>query len=473
MTVEATKAPADLSSDPEATYKSTVVSSSLGSFDFESGTDELKPPESARSSTAFQFGNLIGRGGFGEVREAVQDSLDRVVAVKSLRGDVVARASESRQELWIAETGFRQEALTMAALPHPGIVPIHDLVWDDNGHLLIVMKYVRGRRWDEQMKEDRESLDREEYLARHVPILIDVAQAVAFAHSRGIVHRDIKPQQVVIGEFGEVILMDWGLAMVYDRDALDDSVSRVGVQLLPDSDSASNPAGTPAFMAPEQTESSVSNIGPWTDVYMLGGTLHSVLTGQPPRVGGDAREVYARAALGEVRSIEQALGDQKTPTGLVRIVKDCLEPEIGKRINDVRTLIQRLEACVVGSDRRDESRKMIAELNQVDLGIDHKYHEHAQMLEKAAMAQVLWPGNPEVIPMREKLSRRLIECAIENGDLALAEFHSLTLPLKCPIAVELRSRVSEARRECARKSRVSWLIAAAGVVAGFMIGMLF
>ncbi len=193
----------------------------------------------------------IGRGGFGEVWEAVQTSLDRVVAVKRLRRDRVQRADVSKGYVRFMEDAFRREAMTTACLEHPNIVPVHDLASDNEGKPLLAMKLVRGSQWDFLMRTDFNELPVEEFLAKHIPILLSVAQAVAFAHSRGIVHRDIKPGQVMVGEFGEVVLMDWGLAILYDATALKGSGQRLSAMLAREPTSATSPAGTLAFMAPE------------------------------------------------------------------------------------------------------------------------------------------------------------------------------------------------------------------------------
>src|SRR5262249_541565 len=146
----------------------------------------------------------------------------------------------------------------------------HDLGFDSGGEPLLAMKLVKGESWNARLKKDFLDYDAPELLSRNLPILIQVAQAVAFAHSKGIIHRDIKRAQVVLGDFGEVLLMDWGLAVATGTDAV--PADAAGVR-LPSPNTASSPAGTPSMMAPEQTGRSGAKLGPWTDVYLLGGTL--------------------------------------------------------------------------------------------------------------------------------------------------------------------------------------------------------
>src|SRR5690606_27095573 len=133
----------------------------------------------------------------------------------------------------------------------------------------------------------------------------DVAQAVAFAHSRGIVHRDLKPGQVMIGSFGETLLMDWGLAVFVGAGESADPADPAAMPQLfpadpPTRGSASHPAGTPALMAPEQTRHDASGIGPWTDIYLLGGSLYWLLTGAYPHKAKAAVEAMRLAMIGDI-----------------------------------------------------------------------------------------------------------------------------------------------------------------------------
>jgi serine/threonine protein kinase len=183
-------------------------SDTLSVWKTNSGAGEINMP---KNGAAFRLIRRIGRGGMGEVWEAVQVSLNRAVAVK--RVVTHGKASDSTA----ARTrDFMMEALVSARLEHPNIVPVHDLGRDEAGAPLLAMKLVKGASWETRIREEFETLPPEQFLSRHIPTLIAVAQAVAFAHSRGVVHRDIKPSQVMLGDYGEVLLMDWGLAVVLD-----------------------------------------------------------------------------------------------------------------------------------------------------------------------------------------------------------------------------------------------------------------
>ena len=195
----------------------------------------------------------IGQGALGDVYRARQVSLNRDVALKTLKGPAAQRP----------ET-FINEAVTTAALEHPNICPVYDLATTQDGTLFMAMKQIEGRPWSELLEErafnQHENLD----------ILMKVCDAIRFAHDRGVIHRDIKPNNVMIGQYGEVAVMDWGIAMRLELDGPQGSAAPVG------------PAGTPAYMAPEMAAGVTGDIGPWSDVYLLGAVLYEILTGEPP-----------------------------------------------------------------------------------------------------------------------------------------------------------------------------------------------
>ena len=195
----------------------------------EASSDPSKPPS---PTTGVTLGNLIGRGGVADVFAARQGSLQREVAVKRVRGD----------ERDAARQAFLHEARITARLNHPNILPIHDLIFIDERPAL-VMKRVTGRAWDRCLEDSRDEGDVD--LAREVARLIEVCKAMAFAHSKGVLHLDLKPANVMIGAFGEVLVMDWGCAVLFDTASWGDPSD------LPKAESLSHPFGTPCFMAPE------------------------------------------------------------------------------------------------------------------------------------------------------------------------------------------------------------------------------
>jgi serine/threonine protein kinase/Tfp pilus assembly protein PilF len=413
-------------------------------------SDSLEPPSLAllprapavvsptETRPVYQLGSRVASGGMGEIWEARQISLGgRVVAVKRIRGDVLDMAdAPARRQL---EREFRQEALATASLEHPGIVPVHDLGADDEGQPLLAMKLVRGQPWHKLLREDFESgLSDADRLAKHLPILVDVTQAVAFAHSRGIVHRDLKPAQVMIGRFGETLLMDWGLAIFMPQSALDPERLDDGALLpeflgLPTCETASNPAGTPALMAPEQTEPTARNIGPWTDVYLLGGTLYYLLTGAYIHgASGGAEFAMERAAAGKVDLPEVRAPNRDIPAELSDLAMRALAKEPAERVPSAEAFLQLLQDYLSGASKRRESLALAQEAESdleallaeaPGLKAPELYIRHGDIAEKLGRASRLWPNNPDATETDARNLAARVVVEIDQGDLLLAQVH--------------------------------------------------
>lgn len=214
----------------------------------------------------------IGEGGMGRVHLARQRALEREVAVKQVRPD---RATPA------AFRGLLAEARLTGALEHPNIVPVHALGLDQAGRPLLVMKRVEGVGWRDLIRDPDHPAwgdHAADPLGRHLEILVQVCNAVHFAHSRGVIHCDLKTENVMLGAFGEIYVLDWGIAVRADRP-------REPVV-----------AGTPAFMAPEMVRED-GIITERTDVYLLGGMLHEALTGRHRHLGVRTRDVLEAARV--------------------------------------------------------------------------------------------------------------------------------------------------------------------------------
>jgi serine/threonine-protein kinase len=223
---------------------------------------------------------IIGEGGMGVIREAEQVTLGRVVAVKTLK--------PSRREAGAALDLLR-EAWVTGSLEHPNVVPVHYLELDERGHPVIVLKRIAGVEWS-QLLYDAAAVEARfgatDLLAWNLGILLQVLNAIRFAHSKGIVHRDLKPSNVMIGDYGEVYLLDWGIAV----SLRDDRSGRMSL-----ASNATELAGTPCYMAPEMLG---RDNCPWpiserTDVYLAGSVLFELITTKPPHDGPTALAVIA------------------------------------------------------------------------------------------------------------------------------------------------------------------------------------
>ena len=225
----------------------------------------------------------IGEGGMGLVRSATQHALRRQVAVKTLKPDV---------ETGEATNTLLHEALVTGRLEHPNVVPIYTLGETEHGAPIIVMKRITGVSWLQCIQNPQAAPDfrPDDPLGWHLDIFEEVCLATHFAHSREIIHRDIKPENVMVGAFGEVYLLDWGVAVTVEEDK--------SGPLLHVTE-ATGICGTPMYMAPEMAAGESHRIGPRSDVYLLGATLYHVLTGDPPHQGRSAYQVLMSAYISE------------------------------------------------------------------------------------------------------------------------------------------------------------------------------
>jgi Flp pilus assembly protein TadD len=229
------------------------------------------------------------QGGLGIVSVASDVELGREVAFKEIQFKYAEDGN--------LRSRFVREAEITGGLEHPGIVPVYGLGRYADGRPYYAMRLIRGESLQEATRKlytGAGSHTLRDLLARFVA----VCNAVAYAHSRGVIHRDIKPSNVMLGPYGETLVVDWGLAKVIGRQPADAEASPESTLRPPSGESSHTQAGaalgTPAFMSPEQARGEVDSLGPATDVYSLGATLYAVLTGQPPVQGRDTAEVLEK-----------------------------------------------------------------------------------------------------------------------------------------------------------------------------------
>jgi serine/threonine-protein kinase len=228
----------------------------------------------------------IGEGGMGVVHLATQATVGRHVAVKTLR----AGAGDLHATMRIL-----REAWVTGALEHPNVVPVYDVGVDDSGSPVIVMKRIEGQEWASLIHAPGAIARRFgafDALEWNLRTLAAVCNAVDFAHSRGIIHRDLKPENVMIGAFGEVYVLDWGLAV----STREDPSGR-----LPLAVEATEVAGTPAYMAPEMLLGGGPMLGPRTDVYLLGAIFYEICAGAPPHHGETVEAMFSSVLLSNPR----------------------------------------------------------------------------------------------------------------------------------------------------------------------------
>ena len=224
------------------------------------------------SGTRYQAIEELGRGGMGVVYRARDRRLERDVAIKVLRSADLPEGVGRR---------LAREARILARLEHPGIVPVHDSGTLPDGRIFYVMKLVRGQRLDQWLAGNPPERERLDLLRR-------VAQTVAFAHTGGVIHRDLKPSNIMVGEFGEVLVLDWGVARVSNPTPEASDAGPAGAAAPEEDTGHGTVLGTAGFMAPEQASGAVELIDPRTDVYGLGALLRATVEPLPRRLAAVA-----------------------------------------------------------------------------------------------------------------------------------------------------------------------------------------
>ena len=395
---------------PESAYESA--------FGRSSSIPHRTVADDETSKGEFQDYKLIdklGSGSFGVVYRALQVPLDRSVAIKILRplskaGESEGESSRQRREFEEGRIreGFLREAQFTGKLEHPNIVPIHDIGLlagkDDSERPFYVMKEIKGISWQDVIKEKTRD--------ENMDIFERVVDAIGFAHSNNILHCDLKPENVMLGEFGEVLVVDWGQAIDVTRPE------------------TFRPGGSPAYCSPEMAsywcnvnsdnstaEAAKREIGPRSDVYLLGAILFQIVTGKPPHFGlpGEtAADVMFRASKNEIRKYDEFQGDE-----LLQIALECLRLESRREIATVAQLkdaLKSYESRRQSIELRDRAFQLLEEARDAS---DYDTYQKAKFGFEESLE--LWPENPTA---QQGLEQTRLSCATlalndQNFDLGL------------------------------------------------------
>lgn len=289
----------------------------------------------------------IGRGGIGRVLVAFDQFLQREIAIKELLPDHNSsgdkrRSSGSGRSAPVVQR-FLREARVTGRLEHPNIVPVYELGRRKDGTLYYTMKLVRGRTLAAVLQAAR-SLD--ERLAL-LPHFLGICNALAYAHSRGVIHRDVKPQNVMVGEFGETVVLDWGLAKVRGKkDFGRGELKKEWVELSGAHSIEGSAIGTPAYMSPEQAEGKVDEIDERSDVWSLGAMLYEVLTGKPPYEGVNPFDVIGKLLQNPITPVREVTAE--APQELAAIAEKALQRSKGNRYQSAKQFAEDVQAWLSG-----------------------------------------------------------------------------------------------------------------------------
>ncbi|MBL8953031.1 MAG: serine/threonine protein kinase, partial [Myxococcaceae bacterium] len=372
----------------------------------------------------------LGSGGMSVVRLATQETLGRKVAVKRLSPE---RDSPRDVEALLAE------AWLSGSLEHPNIAPVYDLGLDASGRPVLVMKRIEGQSWATLLREP-------EALAAHAPgraplethlrILIQVCNALHYAHARDVVHRDVKPTNVMVGNFGEVYLLDWGIA------------TRPGPE--------PELAGTPVYMAPEMLGGERAVISPLTDVYLLGAVLCEVLTGRAPHASVNFDEVVA-----SVRSPKLDFPPE-APEELVALARQCLSTEPSSRPQSARDVRVALEDHLAHAGSLELTRQAEARLRELEALLAMPSPEPRAVFGlfsqcRFGFQQALrdWAGNARARQGLETTVKAMVQLELKSGSARTARALLAELT-HVELALQAQVEAAEAE-ESARVARLAAL----------------
>jgi serine/threonine protein kinase len=290
----------------------------LGHLQAVTGADG-DPPGGHLAASRYELIEVIGQGGMGTVYLARDHALDREVALK------VVTLAPGAAEASNPDSRLFAEARILAGLEHPGLVPVHDLGTLADGRVFYAMKRVRGCRLDayarDRLPDGRSRLELLRVFER-------ICEAVAFAHAHGVIHRDLKPENVMVGSFGEVLILDWGLAKLR-------CVAGQPGEL----------AGTPGYMAPEQVRGAVDEVDERTDVFALGAILLFLLTGSPAPSPAAAVSV---ATADRARAVGPAPPSPPVPKALAAICRKAMAGEPQRRYSGAAEVAADLSCFLAG-----------------------------------------------------------------------------------------------------------------------------
>jgi tetratricopeptide (TPR) repeat protein/tRNA A-37 threonylcarbamoyl transferase component Bud32 len=465
------------SSEPETAAGTAAGTSSGRSSTFSERLDTLAG--TSDSGTRYEAQRELGRGGMGVVLAVRDNDLHRDVAMKVMRADRVKAHTDSGR---VALQRFVEEAQITGQLEHPNIVPIHELGADAAGRVYFTMKLVHGQPLSEilrQLRRGDATTEREFPLDRLLQVLLRVCDAMSFAHAHGVVHRDLKPENVMVGRFGEVLVMDWGLARITgvkegDRGVETDTRGTSESGRYPSNvfSMDGSIAGTPAYMAPEQARGEISRIDQRTDVFALGAMLYEILVLRPPYTGSNSTQIIEQAASGEVtepyrrvardaelRERLRRLPGGRIPPELAAIAMHALETDMDRRYASAEALKEDVEHFLAGrsvSVHRDPVTVRMAKWvrRHPTLSMSSSAATLVLLLSAAVIMMIVAQARQEAIEQQQQIVVATQEAEQEAQRRATAESEAAShqrqlkeAALEREAALQRRARATELYRQ--------------------------
>lgn len=350
------------------------------------------PDSSGDGAASYKLEELVAQGGMGEIWRARDPKFDRELAIKVLRTD---RNDDSGLIL-----RFDREADLAGALEHPSIPPVHDRGVLPDGRKFFSMKLIQGQTLAALLKQRRSS---DEGLGKYQEIFRQVAEAVGYAHSQGVIHRDLKPLNVMVGAFGEVQVMDWGMAkrvggaVSCEEETKTDRVDHpddpaLAETFVPgdtDVSQVGHVMGTIPYMPPEQARGELDQLNQRADVFALGSMLCEILTGSPAYSAGNHEDLLAQASQGDLSGVLSRLQDCGADAELVSLAMSCLAVNPDDRPSDASAVAKAMEEYEASVQARLESERIERAAAEVKVLEEQKRRRVTRLLYSAAIGLLL------------------------------------------------------------------------------------
>jgi formylglycine-generating enzyme required for sulfatase activity/serine/threonine protein kinase len=353
----------------------------------------------------------VGKGGMGVIHKAKQEKLRRTVALKT----------PNHPEL---NARFTEEALISGYLTHPNIIAVHDLIRGQDDSLGLTMPLIDGISWKDKLEQDYARADGplpEHSLRKNLDYLIKVCQAVSYAHFKGILHNDLKLENIMVGDFGDVVVMDWGCATLNPEVSTELPFGVLHPKRI------NRPFGSPCYMPPELARGQGDQVGPWSDTYLIGAMLYEIVEGRPPRSGETLGDVIESACDGKIDDFKYC----QSPT-LQQICRQALAPAIQERYQNPK----QFEEVLRGYFRAEQSEALLDSATRLLLAqsqntsVTESHNSLVTLIEVVSMSQQadqLWPSD-SAKEKEVEASRKLVLRAIDMGDLDIAAAYLDGLP---------------------------------------------